>query len=76
MIPFEAWYGKRPDLSNLCELRCEAWVYIMADNPKIYNHSIECVLVCYSENSKAYWCLDHMNGRIHVTTNASREGMG
>jgi hypothetical protein len=52
--PFEAWYGRCPDLSNLRKLGCKAWVYIMTENPKIYSRSIECILVGYSEISKAY----------------------
>jgi hypothetical protein len=69
--PFEVWYGRRPDLSNLRELGCKAWVYTMGDNPKIYNRSTECILVGYSENSKAYRCWDRATGRIHVTRNVT-----
>ena len=41
----------------------------MDNNPKIYNHSIECLLVGYSNNSKAYWCWDKRTDHIHVTHN-------
>jgi hypothetical protein len=69
--PFEMWYGMKPDLLNLCELGCKAWVYNMLDHPKIYNRSIECVLVGYLENSKAYQCWDRTNGKIHITQNVT-----
>jgi hypothetical protein len=70
-MPYELWYGRKPDLSNLRELGCSAWVYNMADNPKIYDRSIKCVLVGYSGNSKAYRCWDRTNGRIHITRNVT-----
>ena len=55
--PFEMWCGERPDVSHLCELGCKVWVHIPGDNPKIYNRSVECILVGYSDSSKAYRCL-------------------
>src|SRR5882672_59472 len=67
--PFEMWYSHHPDVSHLCELGCKVWVHIPGENPKIYNHSIECMLVRYSDNSKAYHCLDRSSGCIHVTCN-------
>src|SRR5882672_10558620 len=67
--PYKMWYGRRPDVSHLRELGCKVWVHILGDNPKIYNWSIECVLVGYSENSKMYCCLGHSSGRIHVSRN-------
>src|SRR5882672_8589745 len=67
--PYEMWYGRRPDVSHLRELGCKVWVHIPGDNPKIYNQSIECVLVGYSENSKTYRCLERSSGRIHVSRN-------
>jgi hypothetical protein len=63
------WYSQHPDVSHLHELSCKAWVFIMTDNLKIYNRSIECVLVSYSESSKAYHCLDRAMGQIHITWN-------
>ena len=67
--PFEMWYGRHPDVSHLHELGCKVWVHIPGENPKIYNHSIKCILVGYSDNSKAYHCLDWSSGRIHITCN-------
>jgi len=56
-------------VSHLHELGCKVWVHIAGENPKIYNRSIECVLVGYSDNSKAYRCLERSTGRIHTTRN-------
>src|SRR5882724_9124600 len=67
--PFEMWYGRCPDVSHLCQLGCKVWVHIPGENPKIYNLSVECILVGYSDNSKAYRCLDQSSGRIHITCN-------
>jgi hypothetical protein len=36
-MPFRMWHGSHLDGSHLCELGCKAWVFIMTDNPKIYN---------------------------------------
>ena len=52
--PFEMGYGERPDVSHLHELGCKVWVHIHGDNPKIYNRSVECILLGYSDSSKAY----------------------
>ena len=67
--PYEMWYGMKPDLYHLRELGCGAWVHIPGDNPKIYNRSVECILVGYSETSKAYRCLERATGKIHISQN-------
>src|SRR5882672_2147695 len=67
--PYEMWYGQHPDISHLRELGCKVWVHTPGKNPKIYNRSIECVLVGYSENSKTYLCLERSSGHIHVSCN-------
>jgi len=48
--PYEAWYNKCPNVSHLHKLGCKAWVFIMDNNPKIYNRSVQCVLVGYYDN--------------------------
>jgi len=69
--PFEAWYGKKPDLSHMRELGCRAWVLKQMDNPKIYSRSIECVLISYSPNSKAYRCYHRATGRVLTSRDVS-----
>ena len=67
--PLEMWYGHHSDVSHLRKLGYKVWVHIHSENPKIYNWSIECLLVSYSDNSKAYRCLDQSSGHIHTTHN-------
>ena len=74
--PVEADPRKKHDewaMINSCHLRelgCKVWIHIPGDNTKIYNRSIECTLVGYSDSSKAYRCLDRSTGRIHISRNA------
>jgi len=67
--PYEAWYKELPEVSHLHEIGCKAWVFVMDNNLKIYNRSIPCILVSYSDNSKVYCCWDRTSGHIHVTRN-------
>ncbi|EPQ55451.1 hypothetical protein GLOTRDRAFT_41973, partial [Gloeophyllum trabeum ATCC 11539] len=53
--PFEAYYGRKPDLSNLRKIGCRAIVLIQNQyNPKVNARSLECILIGYSQNSKVY----------------------
>jgi len=52
--PFEAYHGQKPNLSHMQELGCQAFVLKQGNNPKICNQSVECMLIGYSPNSKAY----------------------
>ena len=55
----ELWYEKRPNYSYICEIGCQVFVLIQnKHNPKIFRQSIECVLIGYDPNSKAYWYYD------------------
>ena len=54
--PYELWFGARPLLSHLCKIGCWAYVLISGNNPKIAAKSVECVLVGYVSNAKAYHC--------------------
>ena len=69
---YEAYYGSRPDVSHLCELGCQAFILIQSESqPKIYDQSVEGVLVGYSTNSKAYQCYYPKTGRIIITRHVS-----
>ena len=52
--PHELWFNVKPDLSHLRKIGCKAYVLITTNNPKIAARSIECVLIRYTPNSKAY----------------------
>lgn len=63
--PFELWYGKKPDYSYLREIGCRAFVLIQnRHNPKIYERSVECVLVGYDAKSKTYRCYHPQTKKI------------
>ena len=66
--PFMQWYKKKPDLSHLHEISCKAFVLIQdRNNPKIYERSIECTLISYELNAKAYRCY-HRTSRKIITS--------
>jgi len=65
--PFEAYYGKKPDLTHLRELGCREFVLKQGINPKIYYRSVECILIGYSPNSKAYRCYHRESWRVHTS---------
>jgi len=77
--PFEAYYGKKPDLTHLQELGCRAFVLKQGVNPKIYCWSVECILIGYSPNLKAYQCYHCESQRIHTSWDGcfieSQDGM-
>ena len=57
--PYEAWYGRKPDYSYMREIGCKAFVLILnRHNPKVYERSIETILIGYDLNSKTYRCYD------------------
>jgi hypothetical protein len=43
----------------------------MTENPKIHQRSVECILVEYSENSKAYRCWHQSRSRVHISRNVT-----
>jgi hypothetical protein len=69
--PYELWYGWRPSLSHLCEIKCCAFSLIQTNNPKIYHKSMPCILIGYAPSSKAYCLWDVATGKVfnsfHVT---------
>ena len=67
--PFMQWYKKKRNLSHLCEIGCKAFVLIQdRNNPKIYKRStIECTLIGYELNAKAYRCY-HRTSRKIITS--------
>ena len=62
--PHKLWFGTRPSLMHLHEIGCHAYVFINTANPKITAKSIECTLVGYASNAKAYRCWHQESGQI------------
>ena len=57
MTPYKAYYGKQPDIFHFGEIGSRAFMLLQGEHqPKIYNRSVEGLLVGYSQNSKAYYC--------------------
>jgi hypothetical protein len=55
--PFELYHLEKPNVAYLREIGCHAFVLILnKHNPKIYERSLECILIGYPKNSKAYRC--------------------
>ena len=51
---YELWHSKLPSLPHLHEIGCRAYALIPTHNPKKFHHSILCILISYTSNSKAY----------------------
>jgi hypothetical protein len=70
--PHERWTEEKPDLSHMREIGCRAFVLKLpkAKNPKIFNRSVECVMIGYSPSLRGtYHCYERKTGRVHVTRN-------
>ncbi|KAK0468820.1 hypothetical protein IW261DRAFT_1573432 [Armillaria novae-zelandiae] len=72
--PYKKWFKKKPNLSHLREIGCHAFVLIQNQhNPKIYECSIECILVgvASTDTTTQNSCLEHaieesQQSAIHV----------
>ena len=57
--PYELWKGQKPDCLYMQEIRCCVFILIQNHhNPKLFEWSIECVLIGYDIRSKTYCCYD------------------
>ena len=69
--PFELWFGRKPSLSHLREIGCNAFVLQLPAPSKIYARSKPYILIGYSPHSKAYRLWDPVSSRVftsfHVT---------
>jgi hypothetical protein len=64
--PYEAYYNRPPDYSRLREIGCQAFVLILnRHNPKIYDRSLECVLIGYDLNAKTYRCYNRATKQVY-----------
>ena len=53
--PYEAWYGKKPNVGHFRVFRCLAYAHVPKDNKKKLDAKSEpCVFIGYSDESKAY----------------------
>ena len=64
--PYELWKGRKPDYSYMREIGCRAFILIQnRHNPKLFERSIECVLIGYDLCSKTYWCYDRQRKVVY-----------
>lgn len=70
MTPYEAFYGKKPDVSGLRALGCQAWYHIPKDNreSKLSPHMAEAKLVGHTRNGD-YRLYDVLSRKIVVSRN-------
>ncbi|KAJ3538090.1 hypothetical protein NMY22_g5310 [Coprinellus aureogranulatus] len=66
---YEMWKGKKPDCSHLREIGCRAFVLIQPTkaNPKINERLVECTLIGYETNAKAYRCYHHATKKVYIS---------
>ncbi|KAF7371902.1 Integrase catalytic domain-containing protein [Mycena venus] len=65
--PFEGFELRKPNIAHLREIGCRAFVLVRGHNPKLNPRSIECVLIGYAPQSKAYRCWERSSGKIYNT---------
>lgn len=64
----ELWYGKKPNYSYICEIGCQVFILVLGKhNSKIYEMSIECFLIGYDLEAKAYHCYDRASKQVYST---------
>jgi hypothetical protein len=63
--PFKRFEGKKQNISHLREIGCRAFVLIRGHNPKLHARSVECVLIGYTPQAKAYCCWEHSTGKVY-----------
>jgi transposase InsO family protein len=72
MTPYQAWTGKKPDVSHFREFGCDVWVLDETKNrSKLVPKSHKMVFVGFEEGSKGvrYW--DRRTGKIKVSRNVA-----
>jgi hypothetical protein len=67
--PHEGFEKVKPHLGHLREIGCRAFVLIKTYNLKAFARSIECVLIGYTPNCKAYRCWQRSTGKIFNSGN-------
>ena len=55
MAPYECWYNKKPDVSNIRVFRCKTYVHL-PDQKRgtLDRNSVPCIFLGYPDNSKGY----------------------
>ena len=64
MSPYQAWYGRTPDLSQLRVFGCLAYAHVVTQRRKLDDKSQKLRLVDFSHGTRGYRLLDKETGRI------------
>ena len=77
--PWEKYHGRKPDYSYMREIGCRVFVLIQSKhNPKVYERSLECVLIGYDQKAKTYHCYHRESKKVissyHVRFLESHDG--
>ncbi|RWR98872.1 retrovirus-related Pol polyprotein from transposon TNT 1-94-like protein, partial [Dinothrombium tinctorium] len=68
ITPYEAWFGKKPDLSNLRVFGCQAYAHILIEKrQKLDANSTKCIFLGYSESIKAYRLQEVKTGKLVIS---------
>lgn len=66
--PYEAWYGRLPNVHYLHTFGCLGYVKVVKpDQKKPDDRSTPMVLIRYEPGCKAYWMFDLVGGNLRVT---------
>ena len=66
--PFEAWHGRKPNVSFLRTFGCVDHVKNTKPHlAKLEDRSTSMVLLGYEEGSKAYWLYDPKRGKVVIS---------
>ena len=79
ITPWEKYHGQKPDYSYMREIGCRVFILIQnKHNPKVYDRSIECILIGYDPNAKTYRCHNKESKKVissyHVRFLESHDG--
>lgn len=79
ITPWEKYHGCKQDYSYMREIGCRIFVLIQSKhNPKVYDRSLECVLIGYDPNAKTYRCYNRESKKVissyHVWFLESHDG--
>eukprot|EP00253_Pinus_taeda_P031276 PITA_31276 len=69
MTPYEAWYGKKPNVNHFKVFGCLAYAHIPNQNRKKLDAKSElCIFIGYSETRKAYNLYNPLTNKLIVST--------
>ena len=69
--PFELFYGRKPDLSNLKVFGCSAFRFVKVGVKKLDTKAIKEIFVRYGRTHDSYFLYNPATGKIHLSRNVS-----